>query len=95
MSSIFSRSTKQYTDSIITNITQVTCEVSQSRCLFVSNLLHSYYCFEYNFTVRVTWYFHENFKLNDKLALGLYPSIIYAFTIRVDEVNFLGEKFGL
>ena len=62
---------------IITNVTQATCEASRSRRLFVSNLLHSYYCFEYNFTVRVTWYFHENFKLNDKLALGLYLSIMH------------------
>ena len=62
---------------IIANVTQATCKASRSRCLFVSNLLHSYYCFEYNFTVRVTWYFHENFKLNDKLALGLYPSIMH------------------
>ena len=34
---------------------------------FVSNLLHSFYCFEYNFTVTVTLYFHENFMVDDKL----------------------------
>ena len=31
-------------------------EASRSRCLFVSNLLRSFYCFEYNFTVTVTYY---------------------------------------
>ena len=40
---------------------------SRSRRLFVSNLLHSFYCFEYNFTVTVTLYFQENFMVDDKL----------------------------
>ena len=42
-------------------------EASRSRRLFLSNLLHSSDCFEYNFTVTVTLYFHENFMVDDKL----------------------------
>ena len=38
-----------------------------SCCFFVSNLLHSSYCSEYNFTVTVTLYFHENFMVDEKL----------------------------
>ena len=49
MSSIFSRSTKQYTECFLA--------ASRSRRLFVSNLLHLFYCFEYNFPVTVKLYF--------------------------------------
>ena len=52
---------------IVTNLPPATYEASQSRRLFVSNLSHSFYCFEYNFTVTVTLYFHENFMVDDKL----------------------------
>ena len=52
---------------IVTNLPPATYEASQSRRLFVSNLFHSFYCFEYNFTVTVTLYFHENFMVDDKL----------------------------
>ena len=52
---------------IIMNLPPVTYEASQSRDLFVANLLHSFYCFEYNFTVTVPLYFHENFMVEDKL----------------------------
>ena len=64
-------------------------EASRSRCLFVPNLLHSFYCFEYNFTVTVTLYFHQNFMVDDKLQdrkwLSAYNLVLcyYAFTIRV------------
>ena len=43
------------------------CSDVRSRRLFVSNLLHSFYCFEYNFTVTVTLYFHENSMVDVKL----------------------------
>ena len=56
--------------SLVTNVTNLPSaadEASRSRRLFLSNLLHSFYCFEYNFTVTVTLYFHENFMVDDKL----------------------------
>ena len=61
---------------IITNLPPVTYEAPRSRRLFVSNLLHLFYCFEYNFSVDVNLYFYENFMIEDKrqgpkLALGL------------------------
>ena len=70
-------------------------EASQSRCLLVSNLLHSFYCFECNFTVTVTLYFHENSwsTINFKTENGSRLVTDYAFTICVDEFNFLHEKF--
>ena len=64
----------------------------------VCNLLHSFYCFEYNFTGTVTLYFHENLKVDDKFKTENGSRLIteyYAFTIRVDQVNFLREKFGV
>ena len=76
---------------IMTNLPRATYEASRSRRLFVSNLLHS---FEYNFTVIVTLYFHENFMVEDKLQDRKWLSA-YAFTIRVDQVNFLRENFGV
>ena len=51
----------------IMNLPPATYEASPSRHLFVSNLLNSNYCFEYNFTVTVTLYLHENFMVDDKL----------------------------
>ena len=72
------------------NLPPATYEASRSRRLFLSNLLQSFYCFEYNFTVTVTLYFHENFIVDDKLITKYY-----AFTIRVDQANFLSEKFGV
>ena len=42
-------------------------QASRSCCLFVSNLLHSFYCFEYNFPVTVNLYFYENFMVDNKL----------------------------
>ena len=83
---------------IVTNLPPATYEASQSRHLFVSNLFHSFYCFKYNFTVTVTLYFHENFMVDDKLEDRNGSRLIteyYAFTIRVDQVNFLREKFGV
>ena len=44
-----------------------TYKASRSHCLFLANILHSFYCFGYNFTVTVTLYFHENFMVDDKL----------------------------
>jgi len=77
---------------IMTNLPRATYEASRSRRLFVSNLLHSY---EYNFTVTVTLYFHENFMVDDKLQDRKWLSA-YAFTIRVDQVNFFAwELWGL
>ena len=61
--------------------------------------MHSFYCFEYNFTVTVTLYFHEHFMVDDKLIKTENASRLiteyYAFTIRVDQVNFLRGKFGV
>ena len=67
------------------NLPPAMYEASRSRHLFLSNLFHSFYCFEYNFTVTVTLYFHENFMVDDKLqdqkwlsaynrVLGIYNS---------------------
>ena len=52
---------------IITNLPPVMYETPPSRRLFVSNLLHLFYCFEYNVTVTFTLYFHKNFMVDDKL----------------------------
>ena len=52
---------------IITNLPTAPYEASRSCRLFVDNLLHSFYCFEYNLTVTVTLYFHENFMVDVKL----------------------------
>ena len=84
---------------IIPNLPPATYEASRSHHLFVSNLLHSFYCFEYNFTVTVTLYFHENFMVDDKLqdfkkSSGLITEY-YTFTIHVDQVNFMRENFGV
>ena len=82
---------------IITKLPPATYEASPSRRLFVSNLFHSFYCFGYNFTVTVTLYFNENFMVDDKLQTENGSRLIteyYAFTIRVDQVNFLRENFG-
>ena len=61
--------------------------------------MHSFYCFEYNFTDTGTLYFHENFMVHDKLKTENGSRLIteyYAFTIiRVDQVNFLREKLGV
>ena len=83
---------------IITNLPPALYEASRSRLLFVSNLLHSFYCFEYNFTVTVTLYFHENSwsTINFKTENGSWLITEYhAFTSCVDQVNFLREKFGV
>ena len=45
-------------------------------------------------------YFHENFMVDDKLQDrkingSRLITKYYAFTIRVDQVNFLSEKFGV
>ena len=43
-------------------------------------------------------YFHENFMVYDKLQTENGSRLIteyYAVTIRVDQVNFLSEKFGV
>ena len=81
---------------ITANLPPATHEASRSCRLFVSNLLCSFYCFEYNFTVTVTLYFYENFMVNNNTENGS-PLITeyYAFTIRVDQVNFLREKLGV
>ena len=52
---------------IMPNLPPATYKASRSRRLFVYNLLHSFYCFEYNFTVVVALYFHGNFMVDDKL----------------------------
>ena len=52
---------------IITNLPPAMYEASRSRCLFVSNVLHSFFCLEYNFTVTVTLYFRENFMVDNKV----------------------------
>ena len=88
---------------IITNLPPATVpatyEASRSCRLFVSNLLHSFYCFEYNFTVTVTLHFHINISwlmINFKTEHDYWIiTEYYAFTIRVDQVNFLREKFGV
>ena len=83
---------------IITNLPPATWKASRLRRLFVSNLLHSYYCFEYNFTVIVTLYFHKNFMGDDKPRkwLSAYNRVLcICNNIRVDQVNFLREKFGV
>ena len=65
-----------------TNLPPAPYEASRSRCLFVSNLLHSFYCFEYNFTVTVTLYFHKYFmvdfddKLEDRKCLSAYNRVL-------------------
>ena len=65
---------------------------------FVSNLLHSFYCFEYNFTVTVTFIFTKiswstiSFKTENGSRL---ITEYYVFTIRVDQLNLLHEKFGV
>ena len=102
MSSILSCSAKQYSECFWKpgDNHNKPSSSSQSRRLFVSNLLHSFYCFQYNFTDTVTLYFHENFKptINFKTKNG--SRLItedYAFTIIicVDQGNFLREKFGV
>ena len=83
---------------IITNLPPATSKASRLRRLFVSNLWHSFYCFEYNFTVIVTLYFHENFMVDDIQHLENGSRLIteyYVFTICVDQVIFLREKFGV
>ena len=48
--------------------------------------------------VTVSLYFHENFMVDNKLQDRKWLSSIteyYAFTIRVDQVNFLRDKFGV
>ena len=82
----------------VTNLPPAAYEASRSCRLFLSNLLHSFYCFEYNFTVTVIWIFTKiswstiNFKTeNGSWLITEY----YAFTIRVDQVNFLSEKFAV
>ena len=52
---------------IITNLPPATHEASRSHHLFISDLLQSFYCFEYNFVAIVTLYFHKNLMVNDKL----------------------------
>ena len=82
----------------LTNLPPAAYEASRSCRLFLSNLLHSFYCFEHNFTVTVTLYFHENFMVDDNFKTENGSRLIteyYAFTIRVDQVNFLSEKFGV
>ena len=77
---------------ILTNLPPATYEASRSRRLFLSNLFHSFYWYEYNFTVTVTLYFHENFMVKTENGSWLITEY-YALTIRVDQVNFLSEKF--
>ena len=44
----------------------------------------------------MTLYFHENFMVDNKLQNGSrLITEYYAFTIHVDQVNFLHEKLGV
>ena len=65
---------------IITNLPPATYEDSRLLRLFVSNLWHLFYCFEYNFTITVALYFHENFmvdvKLQDRKWLLAYNRVL-------------------
>ena len=64
---------------IITNLPPAAYKASRSRRLFVSNLLHFILIYDVINQENGSWLITE----------------YYAFTIRVDQVNFLLEKFGV
>ena len=74
---------------IITNLPPVTCKASQSRRLFVSNLILQ--SLSLCIFTKISWS-TINFKTeNGSQLITKY----YAFTIHVDQVNFLHEKFAV
>ena len=85
---------------IMKNLPPAMYEASRSRCLFVSNLLHSFIFIALSIILqslslciftKISWS-TINFKTKNGSRL---ITEYYAFTIRVDQVNFLGEKFGV
>ena len=106
MSSIFSRSTKHSTRNVFRepgDDHNEPCSSSRSRCLFVSNHLFLIFSIHFNalsiilrslllcIFMKISWS-TINFKTENGSRL---ITEYYAFTIRVDQVNFLREKFGV
>ena len=105
MSFIFSRSTKQYTECFWEpgDDHNEPSSSSRSRCLFVSNRLFLIFCIHFIASsiilrslslcifTKISWS-TINFKTENGSRLITEYS---AFIIRVDQVNFLRDKFGV